>query len=287
MKGIILAGGTGSRLYPLTTAISKQLLPVYNKPLIYYPLSALMLAGIREILIITTPNEQPLFRQLLDDGTQLGMSFAYAVQQKPEGAAQALLIGKGFIGGEPCALILGDNLFYGDRLSTTLRDAATLERGATVFAYTVSDPERYGVIELDRDGRPLGIEEKPTLPRSTWAVTGLYFYDGRASEIAASIRPSARGELEITDVNQRYLKMNELKVELFGRGIAWLDVGTHDSLLDAANLIATFERRQALKIACVEEIAWRKGWIDDAQLEKLAAVAGEYAYGAYLRGLLS
>jgi glucose-1-phosphate thymidylyltransferase len=287
MKGIILAGGTGSRLYPLTTAISKQLLPVYNKPLIYYPLSALMLAGIREILIITTPNEQPLFRQLLDDGTQLGMSFAYAVQQKPEGAAQALLIGKDFIGGEPCALILGDNLFYGDRLSTTLRDAATLERGATVFAYTVSDPERYGVIELDRDGRPLGIEEKPTLPRSTWAVTGLYFYDGRASEIAASIRPSARGELEITDVNQRYLKMNELKVELFGRGIAWLDVGTHDSLLDAANLIATFERRQALKIACVEEIAWRKGWIDDAQLEKLAAVAGEYAYGAYLRGLLS
>jgi glucose-1-phosphate thymidylyltransferase len=286
MKGIILAGGRGTRLFPITKVVSKQLLPVYNKPLIYYPLSTLMLAGIREILLITTPHDQPLFQELLEDGSSWGVEFSYAVQPEPKGVAQALLIGRDFIDTQPSALILGDNLFYGDGLGATLQQAAALRSGATVFGYTVSDPERYGVIELDKAGRPVSIEEKPAQPRSAWAATGLYFYDHRAPDIAASIRPSARGELEITDVNRRYLELGALTVERFGRGTAWLDVGTHDSLLDAANFIAAFERRQALKIACLEEIAWRMGWIDDAALEKLAAAAGDFAYGSYLRSLL-
>jgi len=286
MKGIILAGGRGTRLFPITKVVSKQLLPVYNKPLIYYPLSTLMLAGIREILLITTPHDQPLFQELLEDGSSWGVEFSYAVQPEPKGVAQALLIGRDFIDSQPSALILGDNLFYGDGLGATLQQAAALRSGATVFGYTVSDPERYGVIELDKAGRPVSIEEKPAQPRSAWAATGLYFYDHRAPDIAASIRPSARGELEITDVNRRYLELGALTVERFGRGTAWLDVGTHDSLLDAANFIAAFERRQALKIACLEEIAWRMGWIDDAALEKLAAAAGDFAYGSYLRSLL-
>jgi len=286
MKGIILAGGRGTRLFPITKVVSKQLLPVYNKPLIYYPLSTLMLAGIREILLITTPHDQPLFQELLEDGSSWGVEFSYAVQPEPKGVAQALLIGRDFIDSQPSALILGDNLFYGDGLGATLQRAAALRSGATVFGYTVSDPERYGVIELDKAGRPVSIEEKPAQPRSAWAATGLYFYDHRAPDIAASIRPSARGELEITDVNRRYLELGALTVERFGRGTAWLDVGTHDSLLDAANFIAAFERRQALKIACLEEIAWRMGWIDDAALEKLAAAAGDFAYGSYLRSLL-
>lgn len=286
MKGIVLAGGTGSRLYPSTLAVSKQLIPVYNKPLVYYPLTTLMFAGIREMLIITTPSDGPLFQKLLGDGSQWGMAFSYAVQPKPHGIAEALLIGRQFIDGGSCALVLGDNLFYGHGLSDTLADAARQLNGATVFGYQVSDPRQYGVIEFDRDGRAISIEEKPPTPRSSWAVTGLYFYDHQAADIAATIRPSARGELEITDVNRAYLERRALRVERFGRGIVWLDLGTYDSLLDAANFVAAFERRHAMKIGCPEEIAWRMGWIDDTRLEQLAAAAGTSGYAAYLRGLL-
>jgi glucose-1-phosphate thymidylyltransferase len=286
MKGIILAGGTGTRLYPVTISVSKQLLPLYNKPLIYYPLSTLMLAGIRDILVITTPQDQKLFQRLLGDGAQWGLAFSYAAQPSPAGIAQAFLIGREFIGAGPCALVLGDNLFYGHGISETLQHAAARNTGATVFAYEVRDPERYGVVEIDDDGKALGIEEKPKQPRSSWAVTGLYFYDNRVVDIAAGLRPSARGELEITDVNRVYLEAGDLWVERLGRGIAWLDTGTHDSLLDAANFIAAIEHRQAMKIACVEEIAWRMGWIDDGALERLAGTGNATGYGDYLRGLL-
>lgn len=287
MKGIILAGGTGTRLYPVTISVSKQLLPLYNKPLIYYPLSTLMLAGIRDVLVITTPQDQPLFRRLLGDGAQWGMALDYAVQPSPDGIAQAFLIGRAFIGGEPCALVLGDNLFYGHGISGTLRHAAARNAGATVFAYEVRDPERYGIVEIDGQGRAVGIEEKPPRPRSSWAVTGLYFYDGRVTDYAATLRPSARGELEITDLNRMYLDAGDLWVERLGRGIAWLDTGTHDSLLDAANFIAAVERRQALKIACIEEIAWRMGWIDDGALAALADAGARDGTGDYLRTLLA
>ncbi len=287
MKGIILAGGTGTRLYPVTISVSKQLLPLYNKPLIYYPLSTLMLAGIRDVLVITTPQDQPLFRRLLGDGAQWGMALDYAVQPSPDGIAQAFLIGRAFIGGEPCALVLGDNLFYGHGISGTLQHAAARNAGATVFAYEVRDPERYGIVEIDGQGRAVGIEEKPPRPRSSWAVTGLYFYDGRVTDYAATLRPSARGELEITDLNRMYLDAGDLWVERLGRGIAWLDTGTHDSLLDAANFIAAVERRQALKIACIEEIAWRMGWIDDGALAALADAGARDGTGDYLRTLLA
>jgi len=287
LKGIILAGGSGTRLYPVTISVSKQLLPLYNKPLIYYPLSTLMLAGIRDVLVITTPQDQPLFQRLLGDGAQWGMALDYAVQPSPDGIAQAFLIGRDFIGGEPCALVLGDNLFYGHGISGTLQHAAARNAGATVFAYEVRDPERYGIVEIDGQGRAVGIEEKPPRPRSSWAVTGLYFYDHRVTDYAATLRPSARGELEITDLNRMYLDAGDLWVERLGRGIAWLDTGTHDSLLDAANFIAAVERRQALKIACIEEIAWRMGWIDDGALAALADAGGRDGTGDYLRTLLA
>ncbi len=287
MKGIILAGGTGTRLHPVTVSVSKQLLPLYNKPLVYYPLSTLMLAGIREILVITTPQDRPLFERLLGDGRQWGMALDYAVQPSPDGIAQAFLIGRDFIDAGPCALVLGDNLFYGHGISDTLQHAAQRNGGATIFAYEVRDPERYGIVEIDGLGRATGIVEKPRQPRSSWAVTGLYFYDGRVADYAASLRPSARGELEITDLNRLYLEAGDLWVERLGRGIAWLDTGTHDSMLDAANFIAAIERRQAMKIACIEEIAWRMGWIDDAALEALAASPAQAANGAYLRALLT
>jgi glucose-1-phosphate thymidylyltransferase len=286
LKGIILAGGTGTRLHPVTISVSKQLLPLYNKPLVYYPLSTLMLAGIREILVITTPQDRPLFERLLGDGRQWGMSLDYAVQPSPDGIAQAFLIGRDFIGGKPCALVLGDNLFYGHGISETLQHAAARNDGATIFAYEVRDPERYGIVEIDSAGRASGIAEKPRQPRSSWAVTGLYFYDGEVADRAATLRPSARGELEITDLNRLYLEAGKLWVERLGRGIAWLDTGTHDSMLDAANFIAAIERRQAMKIACIEEIAWRMGWIGDAALETLAAQPAQAANSAYLRALL-
>jgi glucose-1-phosphate thymidylyltransferase len=285
-KGIILAGGTGTRLYPATRAIGKQLVPVYDKPMIYYPLSTLMLAGIREILIITTPGERDLFEALLEDGSQWGLSLEYAVQPAPEGIAQAFIIGRDFIAGSPSALILGDNIFYGHNLTEHLRRASIPAAGATIFAYRVSDPERYGVVEFDGDGLAIGIEEKPSRPRSNYAVTGLYFYDGRAAEIAASLRPSARGELEITDLNRRYLEEGRLRVETLGRGHAWLDTGTHDSLLQAANFIATVEHRQGLKISCVEEVAYRMGFIDAAQVERLARPLVSSGYGRYLLQLI-
>jgi glucose-1-phosphate thymidylyltransferase len=285
-KGIILAGGTGTRLYPATRAIGKQLVPVYDKPMIYYPLSTLMLAGIREILIITTPGERDLFEALLEDGSQWGLSLEYAVQPAPEGIAQAFIIGREFIAGSPSALILGDNIFYGHNLTEHLRRASIPAAGATIFAYRVGDPERYGVVEFDGDGFAIGIEEKPSRPRSIYAVTGLYFYDGRAAEIAASLRPSARGELEITDLNRRYLEEGRLRVETLGRGHAWLDTGTHDSLLQAANFIATVEHRQGLKISCVEEVAYRMGFIDAAQVEQLARPLVSSGYGRYLLQLI-
>src|SRR5499425_1313047 len=279
MKGIILAGGSGTRLYPLTLAISKQLVPLYNKPMVYYPLSSLMLAGIREILLITTPDDQAAFRRLLGDGAHLGVSIDYAVQPSPDGLAQAFIIGRRFIGDDHVALALGDNVFYGHGFPELLRSAASRPRGATVFAYWVRDPERYGVVEFDAAGRAVGLEEKPVKPRSHYAVTGLYFYDNRIVEIAAGLRPSARGELEITDVNRAYLERGELRVERLPRGIAWLDTGTHDSLMQASNYIHAVEERQGLMVACLEEIAFRMGYITASDLARLARAMGSRAYG--------
>ena len=286
MKGIILAGGSGTRLYPLTKSVSKQLMPVYDKPMIYYPIATLMQAGIRNILIITTPEDQGQFMQLLDDGSQWGISLSYAVQPKPEGIAQAFLIGEEFIGSDGVALVLGDNIFYGSGLGKVLREVAGREHGATVFGYYVRDPERYGVVSFDGDGRVIDIEEKPAQPKSNYAVSGLYFYDSKVVEIAKQIKPSARGELEITDINNVYRSRGELRVELLGRGMAWLDTGTHASLLDAANFIKVMEDRQGLKIACVEEIAYRKGYIDAGQVARLAAPLGKNGYGQYLLRML-
>lgn len=284
-KGLILAGGSGTRLYPLTQAISKQLLPVYDKPMIYYPLSVLMLAGIREVLVINTPHEQALFKALLGDGSQWGMDIQYAVQPSPDGLAQAYLIGRDFVAGNPSCLVLGDNIFYGHGFTEQLRRADARTDGATVFGYWVNDPERYGVADFDNAGRVIGLEEKPAKPRSNYAVTGLYFYDGRASDYAASLKPSPRGELEITDLNRCYLDAGNLHLEQLGRGHAWLDTGTHQSLLEASNFIETIEARQGLRVCCPEEIAFGNGWIDAAQVEKLAAPLAKNGYGQYLLSL--
>ncbi len=286
MKGIILAGGSGTRLYPITRVVSKQLLPIYDKPMIYYPLSILMLTGLREILVISTPQDLPLFRDLLGDGSQWGLSFDYAEQPRPEGIAQAFLIGREFIGRDPVCLILGDNIFYGHGLPDKLRHAAAQKEGATIFGYWVKNPERYGVVTFDSEDQALDVVEKPEEPTSNWAVTGLYFYDHRVLEIAAGLEPSARGELEITDVNRAYLEMKALRVEKLGRGIAWLDTGTHETLMQAANFIETIEERQGLKVACVEEIAFRMGYIDAAQLETLARPLLSNGYGQYLLDII-
>ncbi|WP_017463815.1 glucose-1-phosphate thymidylyltransferase RfbA [Dyella ginsengisoli] len=285
-KGIILAGGSGTRLYPITQAISKQLLPVYDKPMIYYPLATLMLAGIRDVLIINTPHEQGLFQRLLGDGSQWGMNLEYAVQPSPDGLAQAFLIGKDFIGADPSCLVLGDNIFYGHGLTQSLRRAAARDHGATIFGYWVKDPERYGVAEFGAAGQVVGLEEKPTMPKSSYAVTGLYFYDSRVCDYAASLKPSPRGELEITDLNRCYLGDGSLHLEQLGRGFAWLDTGTHESLMEAGNYIETIENRQGLKVCCPEEIAHLNGWINDEQLLRLAKPLAKTGYGQYLRNLV-
>jgi glucose-1-phosphate thymidylyltransferase len=286
MRGIILAGGSGSRLWPVTLAVSKQLIPVYDKPMIYYPLSVLLLAGIRDILVISTPQDTPRFQQLLGDGARWGINLSYAVQPSPDGLAQAFIIGSEFIGAHPAALVLGDNIFYGHHLTESLQSAASLEKGARVFAYQVQDPERYGVVAFNKDGRAFDLEEKPANPKSRFAVTGLYFYDNTVAERARALKPSARGELEITDLNRTYLDEGGLGVEVFSRGMAWLDTGTHDSLLDAAKFIETIEKRQGMKVCCPEEICWRQGYIDDRQLANLAEELSKNEYGQYLLRLL-
>lgn len=286
-KGIILAGGTGTRLHPITRSINKQLLPVYDKPMIYYPLSTLMLAGIRDVLVISTPHDTPLFAELLGDGSDWGMNFEYAVQETPNGVAQALVIARAFLAGQPSALVLGDNVFYGTGLQQLLAKADGQDSGASIFAYHVATPERFGVVEFDKTYNALSLEEKPAVPKSPYAVTGLYFYDGQASDIAATVQPSARGEYEITDVNRQYLDAGELSVQVMGRGFAWLDTGTHDSLTDASSYIATLQRRQGLRVSCPEEIAYVQGWIGSEQLLELAAPLSNSDYGAYLKGLVT